>query len=330
MKKLITDFTKQLKHAVEIAEHVHLSATTNRISNVLISGMGGSGIGGNMATEIANTEAEMPIIVNKDYFLPNFVSKNSLVIISSYSGDTEETVKALEEAITRNAHIVCITSGGKIKQLAKEHNLDIILVPTGMPPRAALGFSLVQLLHILNFYGVISAKYKTSLTRAIELLDTEESNIVRDAKQTALELENKNIIIYGTAGMESVALRFRQQVNENSKRLCWHNVFPELNHNELQGWKEKNNKLAVVIFRNETDYLRNAKRIDISKEIISHYDATIKEVYSKGSSQLEHMLYLIHWGDWLSYFLAERKGIDTMDIKVINYLKSELAKVEEY
>lgn len=329
MKNLIGDFTKQLKHATEIAEHVQLSPALHEIRNVVISGMGGSGIGGNMAAEIASAEASIPIIINKDYFLPHFVSHDTLVIISSYSGNTEETVKALEEAVSKGAHIVCITSDGKIKLLAQRFRLDLVLIPGGMPPRAAVGFSLVQLLHILNFHGIISSLYKKDLTKSISLLDSEENNIKRDAKRTAQELEGKNIIIYSTAGMESVALRFRQQINENSKCLCGHHVFPELNHNELQGWREKNDKLAVVMFRNETDYRRTAKRVDISKDIISHYDATIKEVYSKGNSLVERMLYLVHWGDWVSYYLAERKGIDTMDIKVINYLKSELAKVEE-
>lgn len=330
MKELIVNFTKQLKEAVQIADHVDLSPASHEIANVVISGMGGSGIGGNMASEIAAPEATIPIIINKDYFLPHFVSHNTLVIISSYSGDTEETIMALEEAFRRDAHIVCITSGGKIKQLAEKKNLDLILIPSGLPPRAAVGYSLVQLLHILSFHGIISKLYTKDIKKAIDLLDAEEGHIVRDAKETAAELEGKGLVIYSTAGMESVALRFRQQVNENSKLLCWNNTFPELNHNELQGWREKNNKLAVVIFRNETDYLRTSKRIDISEEIISHYDASIKQVYSKGNSILERILYLVHWGDWVSYYLAERKGIDTMDIKVITYLKSELAKVEEF
>lgn len=330
MKKLISDFTRQLKNAGEIAEHVHLSSATHQINNVVICGMGGSGIGGNMAAEIAAPEAAIPIIINKDYFLPHFVSHNTLVIISSYSGDTEETIMALEEAFRKDAHIVCITSGGKVKELAQKMNLDLVLIPSGMPPRAAVGFSLVQLLNILSFHGIISKLYQKDLKKAIELIDTEENCIVRDAKETAEELDGKSLVIYSTAGMESVALRFRQQINENSKLLCRSNIFPELNHNELQGWREKNDNLEVVIFRNGTDYQRTSKRIDISEEIISHYDATIKEVYSKGDSILEHILYLVHWGDWVSYFLAQRKGIDTMDIKVITYLKTELAKVEQF
>lgn len=330
MKKLISDFTKQLKHAIEIAEYTQLKEFKNEIRTVVISGMGGSAIGGNMAAEAIVSEIKIPIIVNKDYLLPNYVDKSALVIISSYSGDSEETIKALDNAIARGAKIVCVTSGGRIGDIAALKDIDLILIPKDMPPRAALAYSLVQLLYILNFYSIISSSFKKSLIVAIKLIDAEEKNITRDAKETAHFLSGKLPIIYSIAGMESVAIRFRQQLNENSKLLCWHNVFPELNHNELQGWKEKNSKLAVIIFRNDNDYPRTAKRIDISREIISHYDAAIKEVYSKGNSLFERMLYLTHWGDWVSYFLAEMKGIDTMDIRVITYLKSELAKVEEY
>lgn len=330
MKKLISNFTNQLKDALDIAEHIEFTDFKTEIRNVVISGMGGSGIGGNIIAEAVASEIKVPIIVNKDYLLPHYVNSKTLVIISSYSGDTEETLKALNNAIEKEANIVCITSGGRVADIAARKNIDLVLIPKDMPPRAAIAYSLVQILHILNSNFIISPDFKKNLLAAINLIDTEEKNIVRDAKETANLLLGKLPIIYSTAAMESVAVRFRQQLNENAKLLCWHNVFPELNHNELQGWKEKNNNVAVIIFRNETDYSRTAKRIDISSEVISHYDASIKEVYSKGNSQLERMLYLIHWGDWVSYFLAEMKGIDTMDIRVITYLKSELAKVEEY
>ena len=327
MKKLISEFTKQLKHALEIADLSEFTDFKKEIKNVVISGMGGSGIGGNIVAEAIASEVKIPIIVNKDYSLPNYVNKNTLVIISSYSGDTEETIKALEEAIAKESKIVCITSGGRIADIAGRKNIDLVLVPKGLPPRAALAYSLVQLLYILNFYYIISSTFKKNLNAAIKLIDVEEKNITRDAKETANLLSGKLPIIYSIAGMESVAIRFRQQLNENSKILCWHNVFPELNHNELQGWKEKNSNIAVILFRNDNEYPRTAKRIDISTEIISHYDAATKEVYSKGTSLLERMLYLIHWGDWVSYFIAEMKGIDTMDIRVITYLKNELAKI---
>lgn len=330
MKKLISNFTGQLKHALEITQYTELSPFKKEIKNIVICGMGGSGIGGNIVSEAVASKIKIPIIINKDYSVPNFVGKNSLVIISSYSGDTEETIKAMNEAIDSESKIVCITTGGKIAEIATQKKIDLILIPKGMPPRAAIAYSIVQILHILIFHTIISFKFNNNLLAAIELIDAEENNVIKDAKETAKLLADKLPIIYSITGMESVALRFRQQLNENAKMLCWHNVFPELNHNELQGWSEKDNDKALIIFRNDNDISRIAKRIDISSDIISNYNITFKEVYSKGNTTLEQILYLIHWGDWVSYFIAEIKDIDPMDIQTITYLKSELAKVEEY
>lgn len=330
MKRLIAEFTKQIKHAIQISEFESLTPVGKEIKNVVICGMGGSGIGGNIVSEAMATELDIPVVVNKDYHVPNFVGVNTLVIISSYSGDTEETVKAMHDAMNKGSKIVCITSGGEIGNIAMQKSIDLILIPKGIPPRAAIAYSIIQILHILAFYSIISPLYKKQLQAAIKLIDEDERNIVRDAKETASLLSGKLPVLYSISGMESVAIRLCQQLNENSKSLCWHNVFPELNHNELQGWRERNSNMVVIMFRNYTDYMRTAKRIDISSEIISHHDCIVKEVYSKGNSPLEQILYLIHWGDWVSYFLAEMKGVDTMDIRVITHLKSELAKIEEY
>jgi glucose/mannose-6-phosphate isomerase len=328
MKKQISEFTQQLNLALQAAEISQLTSSSNEIKNVVISGMGGSGISGDITADAVASEITVPVVVNKNYSLPNYVNKNTLVIITSYSGETEETVKALQDAINMDAKITCITSGGEIAAIAGKKNIDLILMPKRFAPRAAIGFSLAHILKTLNYHEIISSEFKKNIFAAIKLIDAEEKNIIRDAKETAAHLIGKLPIIYSTAGMESIALRFRQQLNENSKMLCWHNVFPELDHNELQGWTQKNNNVEVVVFRNDSDYPRTAKRIKISSEIISHYVAEVKEVYSKGNSVLERMLYLIHWGDWVSYFVAEMKGVDTMDIRMITYLKSEMAKAE--
>jgi glucose/mannose-6-phosphate isomerase len=330
MKKLIMNFVNQLKHALKITEDAELTESDSEIRNVVIHGMGSSGIAGNIAAGAIALEVKIPITVNKDFSLPNYVNKHTLVIITSYSGDTEETVTALEEAIVKHAKIVCITSGGKIREIATQRKIDLVLIPKDLPPRGALGYLLVQILHVLNFNYLIFTVFKKHLLATINLITAEENNIVRDARETAQLLIGKWPVIYTSSGMESVALRFHQQLNENAKMLCSHNVFPELNHNELQGWKKKNGNIFVVIFRNETDDMRTSQNIDISGEIISHYGAGIKEVYSRGNSLLEQMLYHIHWGDWVSYFLAEMRGIDTMDTREIIYFKSAPARVEQH
>ena len=325
MKTLVENFSKQLAEAIEIGNNAKLSISENKISNVLICGLGGSGIGGSIVHDLVAKNATASIEVVKGYFIPNYVNENTLVIISSYSGNTEETVQCFNLAIEKKAKIVCVTSGGKVEQISKDKNIDCILVPGGMPPRACLGYSLTQLFFILGFNKIISFDYKKDLENTIKLLDTEEARIFAEAKILAEKLVGKIPVIYTTTYNEGIAVRFRQQLNENSKSLCWHQVIPEMNHNELVGWTEKNDNLSVVMLLDQDEYERNVTRIEMNKEVIKKY-AEITEVYSKGESDIEKAFYLIHLCDWVSVILAELKGVDMMDIKVINDLKSKLSE----
>lgn len=327
MKTLVANFSKQLSEAITIGNNAKLTASKNKISNVLICGLGGSGIGGNIVSELVVGDAIVPINVTKGYFIPAYVNENTLIIISSYSGNTEETLNCMELAITKKTKIVGITSGGKVLELCKSNDLDCVLVPGGMPPRACLGFSLTQLFFILNFFGIIGNKFKQELEAAVKLIDTEENNILSEAKIIAQKLFGKTPVLYATTNNEGMLIRFRQQLNENSKMLCWHQIIPEMNHNELVGWRDKNENLSVLIFRDKDEYERNNFRININKETISKYTPNITEVYSKGSSAIEKAIYLIHLGDWVSIFLAEMRGFDASEISVINNLKSALSKI---
>ena len=137
----------------------------------------------------------------------------------------------------------------------------------------------------------------------------------------------KTPVIYVSQGFEGVAVRFRQQINENSKMLCWHHVVPEMNHNELLGWRTNVNDLAVVYFRNRMDYERNQIRMDINKKVILKFTENITEIWSKGESIIENTFYHINLGDWVSWYLSEMNNVDAIEIDVINFLKGELAKV---
>lgn len=327
MKSLVANFSKQLTEAINIGNNAKLTASKNKISNVLICGLGGSGIGGSIVSELVIGDANVPINVTKGYFIPAYVNENTLVIISSYSGNTEETLNCMELAISKNAKIVGITSGGKVLEICKSNNLDCIVVPGGMPPRACLGYSLTQLFFVLNFFAIIGNGFKKELEASVKLLDAEENNILSEAKIIAQKLVEKTPVLYATTNNEGMLIRFRQQLNENSKMLCWHQIIPEMNHNELVGWRDKNENLSVLIFRDKDEYERNNFRININKETISKYTTNITEVYSKGSSAIEKTIYLIHLGDWISIFLAEMRGFDASEIAVINNLKSALSKI---
>lgn len=327
MQELIEDFTKHLTESINLSLDTQLSPFSEKIGNVLICGLGGSGIGGTIIAQVVAQDANCPITINKDYKIPAFVNENTLVVCCSYSGNTEESLEMLAQAEEKGAIIACITSGGKLEEIAKSKNYNHIIIPGGNPPRAAFGLAFPTLFFMLNHYNIIKSNYVTEFNNAIETINTEEKNIRNEAKAITEKLVNKIPVIYADANYEGVAVRFRQQINENSKMLCWHHVIPEMNHNELVGWRTKNEDLAVVIFRNDDDYFRTQKRMEVNKTVFDKYTSTILEIYSKGNSQLERALYLVHLGDWISLFLGEKNGVDITEVDVITHLKSELAKI---
>ena len=189
------------------------------------------------------------------------------------------------------------------------------------------GYAFTELFYVLNKYRVINDSFKNDFKNAIKLLKTEKQDIQKQALLLAEKMYNQTPVIYVANGFEGVAVRFRQQINENSKMLCWHHVIPEMNHNELLGWRTNVDNLAVVYLRNKLDYYRNQIRIDINKKVISKFTDNITEIWSKGDSAIENTLYHVHLGDWVSWFLSEMNKVDAVEIDVINYLKGELAKI---
>jgi glucose/mannose-6-phosphate isomerase len=328
MSDYISDFTNHLREAIEIANNTSLKSNTKEIRNVLICGLGGSGIGGTILNDIVSPKTDIPIVATKDYSIPNFVNEYTLVIANSYSGNTEETLYALQKCQTRGAEIAVVTSGGGLRSIAEENNYNKIIIPSGQPPRAMFGYAFTELFYILNHYGIIDNSFKSDFKKAIYLLDAEKSDIQKKAMDLAKKMHGQTPVIYVANGFEGVAVRFRQQINENSKMLCWHHVVPEMNHNELLGWRTNVNKLAVVYFRNKSDYERNQIRMDINKSVISKYTKNITEVWSKGGSVIENTLYHINLGDWVSWYLSKMNDVDAIEIDVIDFLKGELSKIE--
>lgn len=328
MDQLIAEFPQQLKDALEIGAAAKFTKNLKPIRNVLVAGLGGSGIGANFVIEFTRHECKVPFSVTKGYDLPAWVSDSTLLICSSYSGNTEETLSALEIGIERNAKIVIITSGGKLLKRAQELGIDYIQLPAGKPsPRACLGYSFVQQIYILKNFRLIGKGLIADVRKSISLLKKEQKDIQKRAQILANSIHNKTAIIYTSDRMEAVAIRFRQQLNENSKVLCWHHVIPEMNHNELVGWTPQEGRFAVIMFRNNDDFKRNSIRMDITKEVVAQYADTTIELWSKGDSLCERSMYYVHLGDWVSFYLSElRSGTDAVEIKVIDYLKNELSK----
>lgn len=326
MEQIIADFPMQLREAVEIGKDAPVSKHVAPLRQILVTGLGGSGVGGNVVSDILSDRLRLPFAVNKDYNMPGYVNKNTLVIASSYSGNTEETLLAMEEALSRHAKVVCITSGGKMAKNAIQHDLDLILLPEGRPPRGCLGYSFVQQLFILYYLKLINKDFINDIERGAQLLEKECEGIQKEAQKIAKVMQGKMPIIYAPQGYESAAIRWRQQINENSKMLCWHSMIPEMNHNELVGWRTKDPQW-VPIFLNAPDvHERNQLRIDINKQVIAQYADRFFEIKAKGRTRLQRLLHMMWLGDWVSVYMAQHRQVDAMEVKVIDFLKAELAK----
>lgn len=327
MDVLIQGFGQQLTDALEIGKKAKLTAHHADIQNVLVTGLGGSGMGANVVIDVLSGSLQVPMMVNKDYHLPAFVNEHTLVIASSYSGNTEETVTALAEAIAKGAKVVCVSTGGKVGEIAKANQLDFITLPAGRPPRASLGYSFVQQFFILHFFGLTNNSFIADIEQTVQLLATEDEAIKQKAQDLAKILYNKLPILYAPEGYGAVALRWRQQFNENAKMLCWHHVIPEMNHNELVGWRTADKQWAPI-FMHATDIEpRSEYRMKINKEILSKYATTIVDVAAHGATRLQRQMYLNYLGDWTSWYMAQLRGFDATEVVVIDYLKDALSKI---
>lgn len=330
MFDLIKNFPEQLLAAIEIGEKAKLTTTINKpIRNVVVTGLGGSGIGGDILSELLKAELPVPIIVNKGYVLPAFVDSSTLLILCSYSGNTEETVTCATEAHKRGIKGVCITSGGNLETFANQHGFDLIKIPAGFPPRCCLGYSLTQLFFVLKHFGLIDGEFRSSLIRVASFLQVEQNKIMTDAEFLAAKLLHKVVIVYSEDKYESTAIRLKQQINENSKIHCWHSVVPELNHNELVGWRENADALGILIFRTDDEYKRNTHRLDFTTEVVKGITNNVHTIKALGKDSFEKHFYLIHLGDWISYHMGVLAGYDPMEINVLNRLKGMMNSISE-
>jgi len=306
--------------------------------NIVFAGVGGSAIGADLLRSYLVDEIKIPIFISRDYTLPRFVGGDTLFLASSYSGETEETLSSYAEAKQRGAKMIVITSGGKLGLLAKEDKTPVIYIPGGYPPRTALGYSFFSWLDVMYKFGFIGDKMldvEDTIADMRGFLDSVVGPQVpaerNAAKKIAQELNGKYVIIYSAnKHIDSAALRWRGQLEENAKTLASTHLFPEMNHNETVGWEGPKKLLkdfAVVMLRDESEHPRVAKRMEITKAMIEKGSKVI-EVRSKGKNLLSRMLNLIYTGDFVSYYLAVLNGIDPTPVERIVYLKKELAKLK--
>lgn len=337
MLTLLSEFSSQCKHAVALAHNFKISSIYQTFSNIVFCGLGGSAISGDVIKSYLIGEIGIPLVINRNYTLPNFVSRESLVFVLSYSGNTEETISAYYQARERKAKIIVISSGGRLAAKAKEEGVAFITIPSNLPPRAAFGYLFFPPLILLCKLKVIRNK-QAQIKETIETLDNlRESQLKVEiksknnlAKKLAQDIFGRFPVIYASSDhLEGVVMRWRGQLAENSKNLSSSHFFPEMNHNEIIGWENPHrvlNKFLVILLRDKDDYLRTKRRIDITKSIIKLQNIPIREVCSQGKGLLSRILSLIYIGDFVSFYLAVLNDVDPTPVEKIEYLKRQLSR----
>jgi len=339
MAKVIAEFPQQIEQAFSLGQTFSLDSSFAQVNNIVFCGMGGSAIGAEVVSYYLREEINLPIVVNRDYTLPSFVNRQSLVILLSYSGNTEETLSAYAEAKKAGCtQIVVMTSGGQLAELAKKDRHPSLIIPSGLPPRGALALLSFPVLACLAKIGLIKDQ-RSQVEETVSFLEKlnqeslgvavpEESN---SAKQLALELFNNFAVIYaGHQHLSSVVTRWRGQLAENSKMLSSSHVLPEMNHNEIVGWQHPQELLKsflAVFLRDKADHPKVGKRIEISKEILEKTGVKVREVWSSGERLLARTFSLIYTGDYISLYLALLNAEDPTPVKRIDYLKKRLKEL---
>lgn len=329
MRQLIADFPDQMRAAWRLTLEQPFDYAGFAPSAVLILGMGGSGIGGAVAARLLAPTSPVPVLTSSDYALPAWVGSSTLVIACSYSGTTEETLAAVRAAHAAGARIGCITSGGALGELAAAHGWPTHRIPGGHPPRSQFGHSLTGVLHHLHAAGLAPDALHAGLAHIGDFLAERAEDTLARAEEIADAMADRQIWLYADTALEAVAIRWRQQLNENSKLLVCHHVFPEMNHNELVGWEGAGPDEVVLMLQFPVDHPRTRIRMEICMDIFQELGADVVVIEPDGEDEMQRFFDLVHVGDWLSLLLAEAAGVDPVDIRNIDRLKNALADIPQ-
>lgn len=303
------------------------------IETIIVAGMGGSALAAGMAKNWLNVNIPFEII--KNYQLPNYVNEKTLVIASSYSGNTEETLAALKQAQEKNACIAVIASGGKLVEIAQERKYPLVVLPANIQPRMAVNYNLRGLVNILESYAIVQGKYE-EIANAHDWLKQEVQKWLPNvneqenlAKQLALKIAGKTPVVYAGEIMAPVAYKWKISFNENAKNLAFCNRLPEFNHNEFIGWTSHpvEKPFAILDLVSGFEHQRTLQRFAISDKLLSGKRPKANTIELSGNSVIEQMLWGSILADFVSIYLAILNGVDPTPVDLIEKLKEELAQV---
>ncbi|HEV8534785.1 MAG TPA: bifunctional phosphoglucose/phosphomannose isomerase [Candidatus Limnocylindria bacterium] len=329
----IKDLPKQVRDAWAIASKATLPPAYADVRTITVAGMGGSAIGGDLAAALLADELKLPMSVHRDYGLPAYVGRDSLVIASSYSGNTEETLSSFEEARKRGAKVIALTTGGKLAELAHASSYPVVTFSYKAQPRAALGYSLGLVLGVLTKLGFVrdlSDDIEAALSDLAKLEErVHEGARTNDAKKMAQELFGRIPFAYGAGVMGVMARRVKGQWNENAKNWAGFDTMPELNHNAVVGFPNPpiaKGALTVLLLRSDRDNPRHKLRFEVTRELLDRGGVPHRSLQFAGRNLLSEVLQMVLFTDYVSFYVALLNGVDPSPVKSIDHLKERLAK----
>ncbi len=310
------------------SESLHFPDNYKDFKNIVICGMGGSAYGGHVVISLFKDELKIPVYLNSDYLLPKFVDSDTLVILTSYSGSTEEILQNSKEARDRNSKIVVLTSGGELQKIADENTIpSLIFDPKNNPanqPRLGTGYIILGTIRILERLNLINI---ISFQRAIDLIESENQNIENLAKEVSQIVLNKTPLIFASEFLEGNSHILRNQINETAKSFSSFHVIPELNHHLMEGLKYPDSLKTIALIFNSSLYLdKNQKRVKLTKDVVEKNKIEVVEITPKGEDKFTQMLYLLSFGGYLSLFMGLLYNEDPSLIPWVDYFKENLNK----
>lgn len=328
--EVIENVPSQLTEGLEAARDVKVKG---KFKSVMISGMGGSALAGNLLriylhsllADCSKKNHRFGIFQNRFYTLPPEAFNDCLNIISSYSGNTEETVASFEEALKNNLSCVAVSSGGKILKMCKKNNIPYIKMPAGIQPRMMTAYNFAAVFRILVNLGIVEDK-QGDFENAAAGLKKKGEEFKQKGKAIAQKIAGKTPVIYASAKFKSLAMLWKIMFNENAKTPAFWNFFPELNHNEMVGFTKPQGKFHIVNLSDASDHPRNLKRIEVTSNILKDYGVDSTVVDMPEGNILYRVFATLQIGCWASYYLALRYKVDPTPVEMVEKLKGKLAR----
>jgi glucose/mannose-6-phosphate isomerase len=327
------DSGAQLDAVIAIPDHLRdalwrvesAALEPSRASGLIVCGMGGSAVGGELAAAAFGDRLALPLSTVREYELPPWTPPDRTVLCSSYSGETEETLACYAAAEAVGARRIVATTGGALAESARRDGVPVIGLPAGLEPRAAVAYMFTVAAEVATLSGVADG-IRTEIDSSAAHLEQARDGLAERAAELAAELDGTTPVIYGSDLTVPVAYRWKCELNENAKVPAFSNELPELDHNEIAGWAGATEGFSAVFLEDRDQHPRERQRFELTAGLIEPHAARLVRLETEGETRTERLLHAVMLGDLLSLHMAARRGVDPTPVEVLERLKDELGR----